>query len=358
MDHFHCSQYPQFTMYIADIGTKTLSRQCLFYLLHECGLVHGADFSTVGEREFAVVNEKLIGQQLKKVAKAILKMGLAMGISEGLGPTGAMAQQRGDAEMVSKSSIRFVMACAFFCICFFMVLAVCWRKLRAMVQGFEREMRCLESELQSVQEQIADHHEYAGNLGNRLDAMDVRCKNIKTSMDAQAANLATIETHGRIDEAIDCVRYGLMELGGFVRNTLFTQERANLVIWNLGNRAETTDAQTSDPMDNGEETEEERPRHDAVIEPDSHASLDRAEALLENMRRDQNVALANGRWIDASQILIAISVLLYATACDDPEGLSVRVVRDIRSVFQRLSGRTRNVAQMKGWRDSEPMLKT
>ena len=81
-------------------------------------------------------------------------------------------------------------------------------------------------------------------------------------------------------------------------------------------------------------------------------------ALLENMRRDQNVALANGRWIDASQILIAISVLLYATACDDPEGLSVRVVRDIRSVFQRLSGRTRNVAQMKGWRDSEPMLKT
>ena len=95
-------------------------------------------------------------------------------------------------------------------------------------------------------------------------------------MDAQAANLATIETHGRIDEAIDCVRYGLMELGGFVRNTLFTQERANLVIWNLGNRAETTDAQTSDPMDNGEETEEKRPTHDAVIEPDSHASLDRA----------------------------------------------------------------------------------
>lgn len=64
------------------------------------------------------MNKKLIRtQQLKKVAKTILRMGLAMGISEGLGPTGAMAQQCGDADMVSMSSIPCVMACTFFCIC-------------------------------------------------------------------------------------------------------------------------------------------------------------------------------------------------------------------------------------------------
>ena len=87
-----------------------------------------------------------------------------------------------------------------------------------MVENFEKEMRCLESELQSMQEQLADHYEYAGNLGNRMDASDVRCESIEASMDSEAANLATfdeehLEAHGFIDEAIDCVRFGLMEIG-------------------------------------------------------------------------------------------------------------------------------------------------
>ena len=93
---------------------------------------------------------------------------------------------------------------------------------------------------------------------------------------------------------------------------MFTQKHANLVIWNLRNRAETTDPQTSDPMHDGEKTEEKLPTHDAVVEPDSYASPGRAEALLENIRRDQNVALANERWMDVSQIQTAISVRLVS----------------------------------------------
>ena len=59
------------------------------------------------------------------------------------------------------------------------------------------------------------------------------------------------ENSGTLEELIDCVRYGLMEIGGFVRNqTLSTeqrahmlvQERGNLVVWNVRNRAETADA--------------------------------------------------------------------------------------------------------------------
>lgn len=45
------SLQPASTVYIvADIGTKTLSRQRLFYLLRERGLVQGANISAVGEQ--------------------------------------------------------------------------------------------------------------------------------------------------------------------------------------------------------------------------------------------------------------------------------------------------------------------
>ena len=101
------------------------------------------------------MNEKLIGsQQLKKVAKAILRIGLAMGISEGLWPTGAMAamaQQCNDVEKIPKSRISVVVACAFFCVFFFMVIAACWRRLKKMVESFEKEMRWQESELHCLE---------------------------------------------------------------------------------------------------------------------------------------------------------------------------------------------------------------
>ena len=43
---------------VADLGTKVLSRQRLFYLLHEIGLVYITDYSTVGADEFAMQQEK------------------------------------------------------------------------------------------------------------------------------------------------------------------------------------------------------------------------------------------------------------------------------------------------------------
>jgi hypothetical protein len=80
------SLHPVATIHnVADIGTKTLSRQRLFYLLHSCGLVYGVDFSKVGENELSLVNERLVNaQQLKKISKAILRMGFCNG--DYLGP--------------------------------------------------------------------------------------------------------------------------------------------------------------------------------------------------------------------------------------------------------------------------------
>lgn len=141
------------------------------------------------------------------------------------------------------------------------------------------------------------------------------------------------------------------------RSHMFTQERANLVIWNLRNRAETTDTQDSNLPQAGEDAEEEGQTEDPLVEPNVH-SPGQIEALLENMRRDQNVALSNERWMDASQIQSEISTLIDATAGDNPEGLSTRVVRDIRNVFQQFSERTEIEDQMREWRGLESMLKT
>ena len=61
-----------------------------------------------------------------------------------------------------------------------------------------------------------------------------------------------------------------------------------------------------------------------------------ATALLENMRMDQNAALAGERWLEANQIQQAIMVLLEATSGPEPEGLTMEVTTQIRNVFQRL----------------------
>ena len=92
---FKLRQVPT-TLNVADIGTKTLSRQRLFYLLYECELVFIADFSRVGANEHAIQDERrLNSQQLKRISKAILRMSIAMGVAGGLesaGPVAAMAQ--------------------------------------------------------------------------------------------------------------------------------------------------------------------------------------------------------------------------------------------------------------------------
>ena len=77
---------------IADIGTKTLGRQRLFYLFFmnvDWSRVYiTTDFTRVGADEFLVQNDKLVNsKQLTQITKAILRMSIAMGI------TGVLSQQ-------------------------------------------------------------------------------------------------------------------------------------------------------------------------------------------------------------------------------------------------------------------------
>ena len=331
---------------VADIGTKTLSRQRLFYLLHSCGLVYGVDFSDVGENEFSLVNERLVNaQQLKKISKAILRMGLAMGITEGLESSGAMAQQCGNNE-IQVNKFPWMFACVVFLICMVAFTAF-WRRLQRFLKDWDDRMKRLESDVDSAQVQLGDHYEYAAHLSGRIDSLDVRCESIDEALDAQAAQIATleeemIESSHSMEELMDCIRYGLMELGGFVRHTflnreqrshMFVQERANMVLWNLRNQADTTDVAEQSNVEGGEE---ELGTSDPEIEPESHVSPGRITALLENVRRDLNIALQAERWTESNQLQGAVNILLDATNGPNPEGLSMRVVRDVRNIFQRL----------------------
>ena len=107
---------------VADIGTKALSRQRLFYLLYECELVFIVDFSRVGANEHAIQDEKrLNSQQLKRNSRAILRMRIAMGVAGGLesaGPVAAMAQSdcaNMDNETKDTSCFSFAIAVLVIC---------------------------------------------------------------------------------------------------------------------------------------------------------------------------------------------------------------------------------------------------
>ena len=90
----------------------------------------------------------------------------------------------------------------------------------------------------SVEQQLADHYEYAGDLRTRLDGVDMRFENVDDSFDTNATRIATLEedlvdSSSAIEETLDCVRYRLMEFGGFVRHNVFTREQRNHILKNV-----------------------------------------------------------------------------------------------------------------------------
>ena len=189
-----------------------------------------------------------------------------------------------------------------------MVCAAVWRRVQKVMRQMDERIQSLARDVASVEQQLAGHYEYAGDLGTRLDGVDMKFENVDDSIDASTARIATleedlVESSSAIEETLDCIRYGLMEFGGFVRHSVLTreqrsqmhtQERANLVIWNSRHRAETTDVVQTEDGNDFEGGEEERPTTDPVVNPSSHAMPGQLESLLEHMRRDQNLALGSG----------------------------------------------------------------
>ena len=118
------------------------------------------------------------------------------------------------------------------------------------------------------------------------------------------------------------------------RGHMLTQERGNLVIWNMRTNAETTDA----PENHVEAAEEESPTSDAMDD----GPPGQLQTLLGNIRADQNIALAAGQYSDANQLQQAIMIVLDCSAGPIPEGFSPEVLQRLGGVFQRLHRYHRN----------------
>ena len=360
---FQLRQVPT-TCKIADIGTKTLSRQRLFYLLYECGLAYITDFTRIGADAFLVQNEELVNsKQLKQITKAILRMSIVMGITGGLepaGPFGAMAQQCDVVTEEPKHNAWWMFTFVVFGICvvtLFSQLALrTWRWFEQRMISLETTVRGIGSGLEQSQMQLADHYDFAAELSNRIDDFSGRTSTVEENHDILAARQAAfeqemLEDYNAIEQSTSCVRYGLMELGGFVRHANFTsdqlrqmmtQERGNFVIWNVRNRTENTDP-IEETANDFEQAEEESPTSDA--EADENGGQSGLEKLLQHMRKDQNIALAAERWHEANEIQQAIVLVLDATAGPEPEGMGMRITNGIRNVFQRLHTYPRNRGQ-------------
>ena len=282
--------------------------------------------------------------QLKRISKAIFRMSVAMGL-EPLGPVGAMAFRNRHHVMEEeepKSNALWICATVFLFACAFAVVFLAWKRLHKSLFEVEVAMGGLQVELISAQEQLADHYGFAARLDDRLEGAEELPEafaNRTAIFDEQA-----LENFSSNEEFVDCVCYGLMELGGFIRHQslnrgqrshMVAQERPNLVVWNVRNRPDTTDA-TMDTNVGQEAAEEESPTSDPAIPPGDTT------ALLENLRRDQNHTLAVERWAQANQIQQASVVLFDLTAGPHPEGLSMQVLTIIRNIFQRLYRHHRN----------------
>ena len=318
---------------LADIGTKNLAKQRLSYLMNESGLIsliYVATGEEVGWEEAQQQKEKSANsQQIKRIgiAKTLFNMSVAMG----LGPVVADAQQC--SEPSSGTSAWWWMLGIFLVIFLAAFCRFGWRKWMQMRKDME-----------NVETQLADHYEYAAWLCERLDSMTWMRDAIHAlgeRLDQLSHRISTNADDTRdaltvLGDAIDVVRYGLMEFGGFVRNQsltgqqrthMFTQERANFVLWNMQrNRPDDTDSL--------EDAEEERLTDDEV-EPSSTEGMSN---LMDAMRREQNIALTREAWEDASMIQQALITILDASSGTNPVGMTMAmgVIERIRGIFQRL----------------------
>jgi hypothetical protein len=72
----------------------------------------------------------------------------------------------------------------------------------------------LQANLVSAEQQLADHYEFAAGLEERLDSAEELHEILATRttiFEEQA-----MENFSSNEEFMDCVRYGLMEIGGFI----------------------------------------------------------------------------------------------------------------------------------------------
>ena len=185
-----------------------------------------------------------------------------------------------------------------------------------------------------------------------------------------------------LEEYIDWVRDGLVNFGGFVRHTsltrqqrdsMFTQERANGVLFRMRQRepdvtdplvsnagpsdsslagpssssaaAVTTPMVTEDGMmleDGNENGEEESPTTDDgdMENADRSAREGHLTRLVHHLRNQLSTALANEMWEDAGEIKVTIQAVLESAGSSTE--LTMELAQRVCSACKRLRRRANN----------------
>ena len=147
------------------------------------------------------------------------------------------------------------------------VLYCMWRRLENLISTLREQGRGLSS----AEFQLAEHYEYAANWDERIKGLETTADETSSLMYQMEAELH--DEVNALDTNLQCLRYALMEYGGFVRNDelsseqrrhMFVQERANYVLWQMKSKAGTTGRIPTEHADI-EEGEEESLTEDETI---------------------------------------------------------------------------------------------
>lgn len=229
----------------SDIGTKSLTRSRLYFLLHEIGAVDPESLQQVGQEEHSMVMEQMQARNtLAKLVPFVKSVSLILGtqglesvaaetiedpLDPGLCLASSLDQQQPN--QVSFFWIWFLMAIMILSgIAFFTAAYFAWKRLR--------------NDLQSCWNQVGDEDSYIDTQERRIDVLEASNTALKNHIEQlESVLLEKIEeVSNEVSMTHDYasgLHYSLVEHGGFLRNGLGLSneqwvhlnilERANLI---------------------------------------------------------------------------------------------------------------------------------
>eukprot|EP00435_Cladocopium_sp_Y103_P028418 s2167_g7.t1 len=223
---------------LSDVGTKPLSKRRLLALMGETGMVFVESQQPVGQEERADMQAHgATSRNMCKLAKTILRLTVMMGLE----PTGANGQDGSCPIDTSDSKDSFWIGVTMFALVF------SWLVFGGVAFWFWRK---LDKRLYWNELQMADQDDFAGKQQDQLVAVRTELETLSTRFDGHIQDFNEFVEQTSLLCSNDllvclCQRYGLIEIGGFVRHreltqqlrsSMLIQERANMVMFDNKNR--------------------------------------------------------------------------------------------------------------------------
>ena len=354
---------------VGDIGTKPLSKRRVLALMGEAWMMFVESHEPVGEAERSELQTYgTTSRSMSKLAETILRLIFLIGLEPGTAH-GQEKHCRTDGQDVGKLTFWtnvLLLMFVFSWMVFGLTAIWFWRQLDRRLHWNELQQAQTETFMGAERERVNDVQRHVQRVDNDMWSF----------MDWNMNEMSMIE------DSIDTVRFGLVEIGGLVchsepsreqGNQMMIQGRDNMLIHDRSQRApDTTDVlpsssaaapsssmpgststallpssaatQAALPPGNrmrDEEAEEEFPTDDDMGGADeTPADEGPLGNLMRKMRSLQNGALATEKFDDAAEMQAAILAVLEATALG--EGLTAATLRSVQACFQRWYRRNRN----------------